>query len=131
MSAGDSARVAVRSLIDAVGQRDLDALASCFTPAGTYRNVPHPPAVGREAIRALFEPLVRRCERIQWDIVSDAYVGNRAHVERLDRFWIDGQELVAPCHAVVVVDPDRCLIREFRDYVDLAPWRAALARALA
>ena len=131
MSAGDGARVAVRNLIEAIGQRDLDALTSCFTSAATYRNVPHTPAVGHDAIRALFAPLVRRCERIQWDIVSEAYAGNRAHIERLDRFWIDGQELVAPCHAVIVVDPDGCLIREFRDYVDLAPWRAALAGALA
>lgn len=116
-------RAAVRRFLDAVEARDLEAIGACFTPGATYRNVPHPPVVGPAGVRSMMAMFVARSSRIEWEIVTEAYVGDRAHLERIDRFWIDGNEYAAPCHGVALVDTASGLIREFRDYVDLATWR--------
>lgn len=131
MSANEAAtRAAVRRFLDAVGSRDLAAIGACFTHDATYRNVPEPAVVGPDGVTTMFAPIIERSERVVWDVVSEAYVGVRAHLERLDRFWIAGVEYVAPCHGVVIVDVGRGQIRELRDYVDLAAWRAAVGPAL-
>jgi limonene-1,2-epoxide hydrolase len=62
--------------------------------------------------------------------VSIAAADGRVHLERLDRFWIDGTEYVAPCHGVFEVDMERGVITAVRDYVDLASWRARLGGVL-
>ena len=125
-------RLVVRRFLDAVESRDLEAIGACFAPDATYRNVPHDPVVGPQGVRSMFAAIVARSARIEWEIVSEAYAGRRAHLERIDRFWIDGRVYVAPCHGVVVVDTgtDPALIMEFRDYLDLGAWRAMLSGVL-
>jgi limonene-1,2-epoxide hydrolase len=130
MTAESVTRAVVRRFLEAVEARDLDAIGSCFTGQASYRNVPEPPVIGPAGVRSMFAPIISRSERVVWDIVSEAYAGDRAHLERLDRFWIDGVEYVAPCHGVVIVDPAVGRISEFRDYVDLAPWRSRVGAAL-
>jgi limonene-1,2-epoxide hydrolase len=114
----------------AVQCRDLDAIAGCFDAGATYANVPEAPVVGPAGVRELFRPIVERSERIVWDVVSRAGADDRVHVERLDRFWIEGAEYIAPCHGVFEVDVERGVITAVRDYVDLASWRARLGDAL-
>ena len=104
-------------------------MAQCFTPDATYQNVPHPPAVGRAAIEALFAPILGRSERVVWDIVSECYAERRAWLERVDRFWIAGTEYRIECNGVAEIDPDAGLLTAFRDYVDLAVWRERLSAA--
>jgi limonene-1,2-epoxide hydrolase len=113
-------------LLAAVESRDPGAVAACFTPNATYRNMPHEPAVGRQGIEQLFRPILSRSERVVWEIVSDAYAGDTAWLERVDRFWIDGVEYRIECNGVAHVDPPTGLIGEFRDYVDLGVWRKRL-----
>ncbi len=74
--------------------------------------------------------ILDRSSHVQWDIVSAAYTDDRAWLERVDRFWIDGTEYAAPCNGVVEVDPDTGLITAFRDYVDLGVWRDRLGAVL-
>jgi hypothetical protein len=50
--------------------------------------VPYPAAVGHDAIGAMFARILGRSERVEWQVRSAAYVSGRAHVERLDCFWI-------------------------------------------
>ena len=119
-----------RRFLGAVESRDLAAIAACFDTGATYANVPEEPVVGPAGIRELFRPIVERSERIVWDVVSSASTDGRVHLERLDRFWIDGTEYVAPCHGVFEVDVERGVITAVRDYVDLASWRARLGAAL-
>ena len=121
----------LRTFFSAVESRDLDAIKRCFSEDARYSNVPHDPAVGRAAIGELFRPIVTRSERIEWQIVSSAYTEQRAHVERLDCFWIDGRRYAVACHGVALVDTAHGVITEFRDYVDLGPWREALGDVLA
>jgi limonene-1,2-epoxide hydrolase len=117
----------VRRFLDAVEARDVALAASCFALDAPYQNVPHPPVHGPAGVAGLLGPIVERSQRVQWDIVSEAYAPGRGHLERIDRFWIDGTEYAVCCHAVIEVDEDAALITAFRDYVDLAPWRARLA----
>ena len=127
MSAGpEGTRAVVGRFLAAVESADPDAVAGCFTEGAAYANVPHPPAVGREAIRAVFAPILERSERVRWDVVSSAYDGQRAWLERVDRFWIDGREYAIECNGVYTVDTGRELLAEVRDYVDLATWRQRL-----
>ena len=124
------AQRAVERLLEAVHRRDAIGAGACFAADANYRNMPHPPAVGPAGVQDLLSPILRRSARVQWDVVTAAYQDDRAWVERVDRFWIDGQEYAVECNAVVEVDAKTGLITEFRDYVDLATWRARLGDVL-
>lgn len=119
-------RVALGRFLAAVESCDAGAVAACFSDDATYRNVPHEPAIGRSGIERLFRPILDRAERVVWDIVSAAYSGGTAWLERVDRFWIDGVEYRIECNGVARVDLPTGLIAEFRDYVDLGVWRKRL-----
>lgn len=119
-------RATVAAFLDAVHARDADAAAACFADAARYANVPHEPVIGPDGVRGLLAPILARSSRVRWDIVTAAYDQNRAFLERVDRFWIDGREYAIECNAVVEVDPTSGLITAFRDYVDLGVWRARL-----
>jgi limonene-1,2-epoxide hydrolase len=113
----------VRALLAAVAARDVDAVLDCFAPDATWQNVPHGPAVGHEGIRAMLAPLLSRSSRVRWDVVTEAFGEDRAWVERVDRFWIDGTEYAVRCNGVLELDPHAGVITELRDYVDLGEWR--------
>lgn len=131
MSPDEAVAVAAfHRFLDAVATRDLDVVAGCFTPGARYANVPHRPAVGRQAIRAMLEPLLLRSSEVRWEVLTEAVTGDRVVAERLDGFVVDGVEYAAPCCGVFVVDPATGLIDEVRDYVDLGPWRADIAEVL-
>lgn len=124
-----SAAQIVRSMLDAVEARDVDAVVAHFSPDGSWQNVPHPRAEGHAAIRSMLAGILERSETVRWDVVSESYAPGRAWVERVDRFWIDGVEYAVQCNGVLEIDEDAGLITELRDYVDLGEWRERLARA--
>ena len=108
---------------------DIDRILQSFTEQSSWQNVPHVPAVGLSEIRAVFESIVQRSSRIQWDVVSSAFEGSRGWVERVDRFWIDGIEYAVRCNGVFDFDVESSTILSVRDYVDLGEWRSRLADA--
>lgn len=112
----------------AVESRDAAAVAACFTADAVFCNVPHDPAVGREAIRAVFRPILDRSSRVRWDVHNVAISGELVFAERTDRFWIDGEEYAVQCNGVIEVREG--LIAELRDYVDLGVWRRRLGDVL-
>lgn len=119
----------VRRWLSAIEARDIDAVLDCFAADGSWQNVPHPPAVGHPAIRAMLAPILDRSDDVIWDVVSESYAPNRAWVERVDRFVIDGTEYAVRCNGVFEIDAERGLITELRDYVDLGEWRARITAA--
>ena len=127
----DATKLAVRRFLDAVEARDVDAVVASFSPDATYQNVPYEVHAGHDAIRTLFANILHRSSKVQWDILSEAYVPGRAHLERVDRFWIDGTEYSVPCHGVAHVDEDAGDITKFLDYLDLGVWREKVRSALA
>jgi limonene-1,2-epoxide hydrolase len=118
----------VRHYIAQVESRDAAAVAECFTVDAVFRNVPDKPAIGRAAIRAAYEPILARSERVRWDVHTIATAGRQVMAERTDRFWIDGEEYAVQCNGVFVIDDN--LIAEMRDYLDLGGWRARLGNVL-
>jgi len=124
-----SSEPVIRAFLKAVERRDLDAVGRCFSANARYANVPNPPVEGPAGVQELFAPILGRAQRVRWDVVSAAYLEDRAHLERVDRFWIDNSEYAIECHGVFQVDPRAGLITEVRDYVDLATWRRRLATA--
>ncbi len=120
----------VRDFIAAVEQRDLDRVGQCFTVDATYANIPHPPVVGPAGVRGLLGPILRRSDRVEWQIVSASFSATRAWVERVDRFWIDGTEYAVACNGVFVLDATATRLHQVRDYVDLTEWRARLGTVL-
>lgn len=113
----------VRTFLAAVAARDVDAVLRCFAVDASWQNVPHEPAVGHDGIRAMLEPVLARSSRVRWDVVTEAYTGDRAWLERVDRFWIDGTEYAVQCNGVLDFDPDAGVVTALRDYVDLGEWR--------
>jgi limonene-1,2-epoxide hydrolase len=124
----EAARVICDRLLEAVHDRDADGVVACFVPDGSWQNVPHPSSLGRTAIRAVFDRILTRSERVQWDVVNAVYEPHRAWLERVDRFWIDGTEYAVECNGVFEVDEDAGLLVSVRDYVDLGLWRAKTER---
>jgi limonene-1,2-epoxide hydrolase len=123
-------REVIDRFLAAVASRDPQAVAAVFTTEAEYRNMPHPPAVGREAIAAMFAPILGRAQRVRWDVVSRSHDGDLAWLERVDRFWIDGGEYAIECNGVYELDVEQGLIRSVRDYVDLGVWRERLGDVL-
>lgn len=115
---------AVAEFIAAVGRRDIDGVCASLTDDVRYANVPHPPVVGKDGVRDLLGPFLERCQQAQWDVISAAVSGDIAFAERVDRFWIDGNEYRIECTGVYRIADGR--IAEVRDYVDLGVWRERL-----
>lgn len=120
----------LRAFLCAVHQRDAAALGLVFCEDGTYQNVPHAVVVGRASIEALFAPILKKSERVEWEMISIAVSDSCIHYERVDRFWIRGAMYLVQCHAVIEVDVERGLIRSWRDYVDSGEWRKTLGGVL-
>ncbi len=118
----------VAAFIAAVERRDIDGVCDCLTADLRYANVPHAPVVGRDGVRGLLGPFLERCEAARWDVVSAGVAGDTAFAERVDRFWIDGQEYRIECAGVYRIAGDR--IAEVRDYVDLGVWRERLGAVM-
>jgi limonene-1,2-epoxide hydrolase len=127
---GTGARAAVERFLAAVGAGDAAAAAACVAPDAPYANMPHPPVHGPEGVRGLLAPILDRSEYVEWEIVTASFTEDRAWLERVDRFRIDGREYAVECNGVVEVDPVTGLITAFRDYVDLQVWRARLGDVL-
>ncbi len=127
MPASDlSTSTAVRSFLEAVEARDIDAVLAHFTVDAIWRNMPHEPAVGHDGIRAMLLPILERSSEVRWDVVTESYAADSAWVERVDRFLIDGTEYAVECNGVFTFDADG-RITSLRDYVDLGEWRSRLA----
>jgi limonene-1,2-epoxide hydrolase len=122
-----SAEAAVARFLAAVESMDADAVGACFTDDATYQNVPHPSVIGPEGIAGLFRPILSRCTKVHWEIVSSSYADDTAWLERVDRFWINGTEYHIECNGVAITDPATGKLAAFRDYVDLGIWRERIA----
>lgn len=119
---------AVARFLAAVNARDVAALGECLTPDMTYHLiVPHPPVTGRDAVLETMGRVLDEADRVQWDVVSSATVGDRAFVERVDRFWYGGREAAIECLGVFELRDG--LVTEIRDYADMGTWKARKAAA--
>jgi limonene-1,2-epoxide hydrolase len=125
-----SSRDVIHAFLAAVERRDVEAAAAFFADDAPYCNMPHAPVFGPSGVKAMLTNILAASSDVHWDVVSEAYDGPRGHLERVDRFVIDGTEYAVACHGVFEVDETRHLITSLRDYADLTPWRAQVVPAL-
>jgi len=124
-------RHTIERLLAAIELRDLRAIRTVLHTDVTWQNVPHPPATGREAVVALLGNILCWSDKVQWDVVSASVSGATGWYERLDRFWLDGEEYAVPCNGVLTVDCHTQSIIAMKDYVDLGEWRSRVTPKLA
>ena len=118
----------VRALLAAIESRDVRAIEDALSPRATWQNVPHPPAVGRDAVVRLLGDIVAWSDAVRWDVVSASFGPDTAWLERVDRFVIEGVEHAVRCNGVFTVADG--VVADVRDYVDLGEWRARVGPAL-
>jgi len=131
MNAETTTRIAIESLLEAIESRDLRRVRRALHPSARWQNVPHPAAEGRDAVMALLGGILCWSERVRWDVHHVSIEGTNGSVERLDRFWLQGEEYAVACHGVFSVDADTGLVISVRDYVDLGEWRGRVNPVLA
>lgn len=119
----------VARLFRAIESRDLRILRDASNEGVSWRNVPEPPAVGQRALCRLIGLVTLPAERVSWEVTRLAVSDGVAHVERLDRFLIDGAWYEVWCHGVVIFD-DLGRLLALDDYVDLAEWRSRIGPVL-
>lgn len=121
---------ALRHFLAAVHGRDAAGVAATVATDATYQNVPHPAAVGRAAIQQLFARILDVSDEVRWEVRSAAWTETAGHLERVDRFLIDGGWYAIECHGIWEVDPTNGLVVSVRDYLDLGVWHQRLGSAL-
>ena len=117
-------RQTIDRLLVAIESRDLRIVQAALHPNATWQNVPHPTAKGRPAVMALLANILCWSDQVRWDVISSSVEGRVGWYERVDRFWLLGEEHAVACNGVFTVDPATDTVSEVRDYVDLGEWRA-------
>ena len=119
----------VESFLDTLSSMEMDKIMSFFDDRSSWQNVPHPQATGSEEIAQMFRPIITKSSSVRWDLINAVYEGEKAWLERIDRFWIDDVEYSVQCNGVFELDTVNGIILSVRDYVDLGEWRDRLAQA--
>ena len=123
-------REAIETLLEAIESRDLRSVRRALHPTASWQNVPHPAAEGREAVIALLDGILCFSERVQWDVLRTSVDGTSASVERVDRFWLQGDEYAVACHGIFSVDIATRTVISVRDYVDVGEWQQRVSPML-
>jgi limonene-1,2-epoxide hydrolase len=121
----------IAALLSAIESRDLRAIRNALHPNATWQNVPHAPVHGRESVMALLAGIVCWSDKVRWDVVSVVTQGSAGWLERLDRFWLAGEEYSVACNGIFTIDPETQTVLAVRDYVDLGEWRSRVGSVLA
>lgn len=101
-------------------RRDIDELASFFTPDAIYHNMPLKPVEGPEAIRSVINMFVRPTEEIEFKILAIASTGDTVLTERVDRFKRIGKLATMPVAGIFEIRDGK--IAAWRDYFDMQSW---------
>jgi limonene-1,2-epoxide hydrolase len=117
-------RQTIEQLVSAIESRDLRAVERYLHPDVVWQNVPHLPALGRKAVTELLANVLCWSDQVRWDILSSAVSGETGWYERVDRFWLAGEEHAVYCNGVFEVDVGTQTVRSVKDYVDLGEWRS-------
>lgn len=119
----------IRDFCAAFSNLDADEVMSYFVDDGpTYHNMPGPPAVGSDAVRALVEGFLGRWDKTEWQLLNIASAGNVVFAERLDVTDEGGKHVDLPCVGVFELNDDGKIVT-WRDYFDINTYMTAMAPA--
>ena len=103
----------------------VDQIVDYFADDAIYHNIPVDPAVGRDAIKAMFAMFTTGVERIEFRVLNIAAVGDTVLTERLDVFVLPNVTIELPVMGTFVVRDGK--IAKWRDYFDLNQYMTQLA----
>ena len=112
----------VRGFLAAWERRDTAHIVECFAEDGIYHSMPLAPIVGRDAIQewvTAFEDVPPGRLHVHHQVASGDTVMN----ERTDSITLNGKRVTLPICGVFEIRDGR--IKEWREYFDLGPARAA------
>lgn len=119
----------VRTFINHIEAKNLDAACTLLTDDCEYDNVPMSKVFGIEAVKQVLGPFVAGCSEINWVIVRQTSSGDSASGvvlnERVDRFNMGGRWVELPLAGVFEVKNGKIAL--WRDYFDLATFQKAMA----
>lgn len=112
----------VRDFCDAWARLDLEELLAFFTPDAVYHNIPIDPMVGVDAIRSMMQMFTTGVDRIEFEVLHIAEVGNVVLTERVDRFVRPDKTISLPVMGTFEIVDGK--IAAWRDYFDLNQYMA-------
>ena len=103
----------------------VDEIVAYFTDDAIYHNIPVDPAVGPEAIKAVFAMFTTGVERIEFRVLNIVGDGNVVLTERVDVFVLPHVTIELPVMGAFEVRDGK--IAKWRDYFDLNQYMTQLA----
>ena len=116
----------IRDFCAAFSNLDADEIMGYFGDDPTYHNMPGPPAVGSDAVRATVEGFLGRWDKTEWKLLNVASAGNVVFAERLDVTDEGGKHVELPCVGVFELNDDGKIVT-WRDYFDLNSYLRAVS----
>lgn len=105
----------------------VDDIVAYFTDDAVYHNIPVEPAVGPEAIKAVFSMFTTGVERMEFKIRNIVGEGDVVLTERVDVFVLPNVTIELPVMGTFEVRDGK--IAKWRDYFDLNQYMSQLAAA--
>jgi limonene-1,2-epoxide hydrolase len=103
----------------------VDEIVAYFTDDAVYHNIPVEPAVGPEAIKAVFSMFTTGVDRIEFKILNIVGEGNIVLTERVDVFVMPDVTIELPVMGAFEVRDGK--IAKWRDYFDLNQYLSQLS----
>lgn len=104
---------------------DTERMMSYFAAEPTYHNMPGPPAVGSDAVRATIQRFLSGWQKTEWEVLNIAANGDVVFAERVDRTDSNGKHVDLPCVGVFEMVEGK--IKTWRDYFDLATYTRGMS----
>lgn len=114
----------VRQFVAAWHGPDLDRICALLGEDIVYHNVPMDEMRGKADVEAYLRA-AGPFEYCEWELLHLAVHGEHVLTERVDRMRVSGRDIVLPIMGIFRVSDG--LISEWRDYFDLAMYRAQMA----
>jgi len=116
----------VQSFCDEFGKGlDVDKILEYMTDDCVYHNIPVDPAVGKDAIRAVFAMFTSGVEKIEFIMKNISGSGNTVLTERVDIFVLPHVTVELPVMGTFEVRDGK--IAAWRDYFDLNQYMSQLS----
>ena len=103
----------------------VDEIVAYFTDDAVYHNIPVEPAVGPEAIKAVFSMFTTGVERMEFKILNIVGEGDVVLTERVDVFVLPNVTIELPVMGTFEVRDGK--IAKWRDYFDLNQYMSQLS----
>jgi limonene-1,2-epoxide hydrolase len=105
----------------------VDEIVAYFTDDAVYHNIPVEPAVGPEAIKAVFSMFTTGVDRMEFKILNIVGEADVVLTERVDVFVLPNVTIELPVMGTFEVRDGK--IAKWRDYFDLNQYMSQLSAA--